>query len=208
MQRINVAPAILLTVIFILGGCSGVISSLDDEFIGQENGWGEDIRDEFERGYDDGKYYIQLIDTDWFAWAYPSWEFEDAEIAVQAGLESGSSDNHFGVICRYTGPGDFYYLAVSSDGYYGIFRRVDGGALECISNADGMLLLPENGGGDGVVRVSAICQGTELSLFLDDQWIVSVTDDNHRKGYVGVGAGSGSVGGVRVSFDDFRAKAP
>jgi len=208
MDHVRIVLAALLGVVFVISGCSGAVSSLVDEFTVRENGWGEDHTDEFDRGYDGGEYSIRLTSADWFAWAYPSPKFYDAEIAVEARMVSGTSDNHFGVICRYTSPGDFYYLAVSSDRYYGIFRRVDGGALECISDANGMLPLSESGASDQVVRLSAICQGTELSLYLNDQWIVSVTDDNHNKGYVGVGAGSGATGDVRVNFDSFSVRVP
>ncbi|MCJ7737281.1 MAG: hypothetical protein MUQ10_08215 [Anaerolineae bacterium] len=208
MHRVHVVSAILLTAVFMVGDCLGVAPSFVDEFTVLENGWEEDNRNGFERGYDGGEYYIKLTSTDWFAWAYPPRKFEDAEIAVYASLASGSIDNHFGVVRRYASPGDFYYLAVSSDGYYGFVRRIDGGALECISDANGMLPLSESDGSDGVVRVSAICQGTELSLYLNDQWIVSVTDDNHSKGYVGVGAGSGATGDVRVNFDSFSVRVP
>jgi len=198
----------MLTMALMAVGCGCSATSFVDEFTVQENGWGEDYRDKFGRGYDRGEYYIELHDADWFAWAYPARQFRDAQIEVDAHLASGAADNHFGVICRYTDDGNFYYLAVSSDGYYGIFRRVDGGPLECISDETGMRPVPSAGSVGDVVRVCAACEGTELSLYLNGQWLASVTDDVHTRGYAGVGAGSGASGRVRIHFDNFSVRVP
>lgn len=180
-----------------------------DDFDNPRSGWGAGQREEFERGYEEGEYFIELHKPHWFIWAYPGQQFEDVSVEVDARLASGSQDSHFGLLCRYVDVDNFYYFAISADGYYAIFRRVDGGDLEALTgDGSGMVPSPAIRTGAQSNHFLALCQGNELSLYINSQLLETVTDDTHAQGDVGVGAGSGPEGDVRIQFDDLVITRP
>jgi len=203
---------VLLTVLSLASSC--VVNEdqgplFQEDFEGESGVWGSDQWDTFDRGYEEGEYFIELREPNWFAWAYAGQKLEDVSIEVDAYLASGPQDGHFGALCRYADVGNFYYFGISSEGYYAIFRRVEGGDLEVLTG-EGIGMLPSSvikTGGE-VNRISAVCQGDELSLYVNGELLDAVTDDTHSRGDVGLGAGSGPRGGGRVRFDDFIVTRP
>jgi hypothetical protein len=203
---------VVLTLLLLACGCArGDDQSvlLQDEFDNPRSGWGADQRERFERGYGEGEYFIGLHEPNWFAWAYSGKRFDDVSVEVDAYLASGSQDCHFGILCRHVDLENFYYFAISPDGCYAIFRRVDGGDLEVLTgDGSGMASSPAIRTGGQTNRVLAVCQGGELSLYVNGQLLETVTDDTHARGDVGVGAGSGPEGDVLVQFDNFLVTRP
>jgi hypothetical protein len=57
-------------------------------------------------------------------------------------------------------------------------------------------------------HVVAVCQGDELSLYVNGELLETVTDDTHKRGDVGLGAGAGPEGNTRVQFDNFLVSRP
>jgi hypothetical protein len=180
-----------------------------DDFDDSSDGWGTDQCEEFGRGYADGEYFIELHRPNWFAWASAGRQFSDVSVEMDAYLASGSQDGHFGALCRYMNKDNFYYFAVSADGYYAIFKRLDGGDLEVLTgNGDGMVPSSAIKTGGQANRVAVTCQGAELSLYVNGELVDVVTDEAHVRGDVGVGAASGAGGDARVHFDDFVVTEP
>jgi len=203
----------LLTVIalsFLLCGCEcgGPGALFEDDFEDPSSGWGADQRDGFDRGYDEGVYFFDLRASNWLAWASPGRNFDDVSVEVDARVASGAQDGHYGVLCRYKDADNFYYLAVSADGYYAIFLRAEGDIKVLTGGGRGMVSSPHVKMGGQVNRVVGVCEGDELSLYVNDQWLATVTDDTHAQGDVGIGAGSGPSGGTRIVFDDFSVAVP
>ncbi|MBU0705517.1 MAG: hypothetical protein KKC18_16835 [Chloroflexi bacterium] len=182
---------------------------LQDDFEDPGSGWDADERDEFERGYEEGEYFLELRESNWFAWAYLAQRFDDVNIEVQATLLSDPQDGHLGILCRHVDMENFYYFAISGDGYYAIFRRVDGDDLEALTgDGNGMTHSPAIKTGGQSNNVRAVCQGEELSLYVNGQLLETVNDDTHPRGEIGIGAGSGPAGGARARFDNFVVTRP
>ncbi|MDY7075369.1 MAG: hypothetical protein SXV54_00460 [Chloroflexota bacterium] len=180
-----------------------------DGFEGSDSGWGTDQSEEFRRGYERDEYFIELFEANWFTWAYPGMEFYDVSVEIEAYPVSDSQDGHFGVLCRHVDVDNFYYFAISADGYYAIFRRVDGRDLETlIGDGDGMLPSSAIKTGGQTNHIVAVCQGDDLSLYVNGELLETVTDDTHAQGDVGFGAGSDLEGEVRVQFDNFLVTRP
>ena len=200
------ALALVLIALPLLGaGCLGDHDEkpvLEDNFDGPRGEWGDDEQDGFSRGYASGKYFFELAKPSWFAWTSSRKKLADASLEVDAYLSSGSEDNHFGLICRLDDAGNFYYLAVSSDGYYGIFLREDGDALLPLNARGAMTFSPAIKTGSEVNHIKAICEGDQLSLYANGRLLETATDDTHRKGRFGMGAGSGPEAPTRINFDD------
>jgi hypothetical protein len=179
-----------------------------DSFDNPRSGWGQDQRQEFERGYENGEYFIELGTPNWFAWAHPGKRLSNVSVGTDAYLASGAPDGNFGVLCRYVDDDNFYYFAISADGYYAIFSRMDGEMR--ILTGDGSGMLPASAiKTDGEVNhIVAVCREDELSLSVNGQLLSTVTNEDHAQGDVGLGAGSGPAGNTLVKFDDFSATVP
>lgn len=203
---------VVLGVLLLACGCAGGDDQaplFQDDFDSPRSGWGADQRDESERGYEDGEYFIELHEPNWFAWAEPGIQFDDMSVEVDVHLDSGSQDSHFGVLCRHVDVDNFYYFAISADGYYAIFRRTDGGDLQVLTgNGSGMAPSPAIRTGEQTNHVRAVCQGDKLSLYVNGELLETVPDDTHAQGDVGLGAGSGPQGDVRIQFDGFLVTVP
>jgi len=176
-----------------------------DRFADSGSGWGSESTESFDRGYEDGEYFIEVYEPDWFVWAYPGRKFSDVAVEVEASPDPDSPDGHFGILCRYRRPDNFYYFAVTQDGSYAIMRFEDGEVD--ILTGDGFLPSPAVRPDGETYLLRAICVGKELILYVDGQEVATVTDNVFRQGDVGLGVGSGPEGDVRVQFDDLIAAA-
>ncbi len=200
----------LLVLILVLSGCardSRQSVLFQDSFDNPRSGWGEDQRDQFERGYQNGEYFIELRTPNWFAWARQGDKFADVSVEVDARLVSGAPDGHFGVLCRYVDADNFYYFAVGADGYYAIFRRAGGTVRILTGEGSGMLPSPAIRAGERN-HIRAVCRGNSLSLYVNGEMVATVSDSTFTRGYVGLGAGSGLGGNTLIKFDDFLVTAP
>lgn len=213
MKRCRLKGCLIILALLLLAcGCTGDDDQgplFQDEFDSPDSGWGTDQRGEFERGYEGGEYFIELHEPNWFAWAYPGMQFDNVSAEADSRLTSGSHDSHLGVLCRHTDVYNFYYFAISTDGYYAIFRRVGGGDLEILTGeGTGMSPSPAIRTGGQTNHILVVCQGDELSLYVNGELLETVTDHTHARGDVGLGVGSGPEGNVRVQFDNFLVTRP
>ncbi len=189
------------------GGGQGVL--FQDSFDDPGSGWGIERQPAFERGYDSGSYFFQFQVPHWFTWTTPDRNFGDVIVEVDAQSTSSSPAGHFGLLCRHTNANNFYYFAISADGYYGIFRRVDGGTPEIITgNGQGMAFSPAIKTGGQVNSIMAVCRADQLTLYANGELLESVTDATLTKGDVGLGAGSDETGNIRIQFDNLLVTRP
>jgi hypothetical protein len=191
-----------------LAGCAsggeGIL--LEDRFGNPDGAFGSDSQRAFDRGYQDGHYFIEVYEPNWFIWARPEERFADVDIQVEARWVSGSPQGHFGLLCRYRSPDDFYYFAITADGFYAILRVEDG--TQDILNGEAFLPSTAILTGDQTNIVRAICHRNELSLYVNGQHITTVNDDRFRRGDVALAVGSGANGATRVHFDNMVVTGP
>lgn len=199
-------PLLLVLALLLLTACGGNSSGVlfYDRFGNPKSGWGSESKEAYDRGYQEGEYFIEVYEPDWFVWAGPGKRFGDVVVAVDARRVSGAG--HFGLICRYRAPADFYYFAVTDDGYYAIMRVRD--SHPKILSGAGFLPSADIPTGAAVYHLRAVCQGERLQLFVNDRLVASVADKTFRRGDVGLGVGAGPEGAIRVHFDNFKVTAP
>jgi hypothetical protein len=139
-------------------------------------------------------------------WSGPGLEFEDVQLEVQATRLSGPEDNLFGIVCRAVDRLNFYFLAISSDGYYGI-GKVKQGVHELLS---GDQLLPHESilRGEASNHLRAGCSGSQLSLSVNGVEIAAAEDAEFGSGEVGLLAGAFSSPGADILFDNFFVTQP
>lgn len=133
---------------------------------------------------------------------------EDVDIDVMATREdTGPADAaSYGVICRGTPSGSFYYFAVGSDGFIAIERSSSSDSPPT-KLASGTLPQPPGAGTAHLVR--GTCLGSELALYVDstEKPVLKATDPAPLHGG-GVGMELAGQAGTDVAFEKFEVRLP
>lgn len=166
-------------------------------------GWDSGGDDYARRWLAGGEYYIEITPDNYFGWANPGLEFDDTVISVDVRAEDTTGQSDFGVLCRYQDDENFYALEASEDGYYAIWKAVDGEFIDLVSWAYSDLI-PQG----QPVHVTAACIGDTLSLAINGELLASTVDVDHSHGDVGLIAGTWEDGDQVMAFDNFVVRAP
>ena len=192
--------------LLLLAACTSSAGPFVDDFSDPASGWGAASTESYVRGYDSGKYLIRIDVPHWFVWTIQDRTYKDVAVEVLARSE-GATDNHFGVICRYSDAG-FYYFAISADGYYAIFRRLGDQPLEPLTGP-AMLRSPVINREGVTNRLLGVCEGSVLTFYVNGELIARAEDTQLTAGKVGIAAGTVEYGQTTlVWFDDFKASKP
>jgi hypothetical protein len=177
-----------------------------DSFSDPSSGWDRVRQAEGLTDYDGGTYriYVNARDADY--WANPGLNFTDVEVEVETKKIGGPDNNNFGVLCRYQNMGNFYFLIISSDGYYGI-GKVENGKQRLIE-PDQMLPSEVIRKGSQFNHIRAACDGTRLALAVNGELVAETEDATFLEGDVGLIAGSFEEPGVDIIFDNFVVRRP
>lgn len=191
--------------LLLLAGCVGTSAYFTDDFSDPASGWGAASHETYVRGYQQGRYLIQIDVPDWTVWATAGRAYQD--VAVEAQVRSEEvANNHYGLLCRY-GDEQFYYFAISADGYYAIFLHDEEGDLVPLTGP--AMLRSRVIHTDGTAnRLMAACQGQRLALYVNGELVDEVEDATLTRGDVGMAAGTLEQGGTIVWFDDLDVHRP
>ena len=179
----------------------------EDDFSETSTGWGtmEKAGGEIEPNY--GGLVFSVYLPNFMFWSVNGGDFADVRINVDAVLMEGPVNDNFGVICRYQDEENYYGFLLSHDGYYGIFKYINGNMVT--ASEEGNLAYSEAIRQGGVVNhIEAICQGNTLSLSVNDTLLASVVDDSFTSGKIGLIAGAYDSPGVNVLFDNLKVYQP
>ncbi len=220
MRRTISLCAIFLMISFLMAGCS-VYESMtnsqvtlasgtllaEDDFSVSPNGWGTMGRTGGEIGFEYEGLTITVNTPNFMFWTVNGSKFTDARIEVDAVLLEGPSNDNFGVICRFQDNQNFYAFVISHDGYYGIFKMIDG-RIET-GTEEAVLEYSEAIRKGGVVNhISATCEGDVLSLSVNDTLLTQVKDSSFKEGQTGLVASAYQDPGVKVLFDNLKIFQP
>jgi hypothetical protein len=178
-----------------------------DDFSSTSSGWSDTYRDESGMtDYDQGGFRIQVLQTNFDYWANPNLNFTDTSVEVDATKIGGPDDNDFGIICRYTGVDNFYFLLATSDGFYAIGKYSNG--TQSLIGSDSFLETDKVTSGNTTNHLRADCVGSTLTLYINGTQVHSVTDTDHTSGDVGLMAGTFEESGTDILFDNFVVRKP
>lgn len=179
-----------------------------DDFSNNITGWPMVRTDEGITDYENAIYRIFVNEENQDFFATPGLSLQsNVRVDVDATKVGGSDDNDFGVICRYQDNNNLYQFVISSDGYVGIMKWVDG-SLHNIG-ADTLIEHPAVNMGNAHNHISAECNGDTLTLYVNGQQVSSVQDTSFLNGGdVGVFAGTYDDPGTDIHFDNFVVSAP
>lgn len=205
---------------FVLSACTAIKSILpvkpaaatgtilfEDDFSVTPNGWGTMGRSGGKIGFDYQGLVISVNLSDFMFWSVNGDRYQDTRVEVDAVLLNGPTNDNFGVICRYQDNNNFYGFLLSHDGYYGVFKMLDGNMI--LSSVDGDLSYSEVIRQGGIVNhIETVCQGDTLKLIVNDVTLAEIQDDSFTDGQIGLIAGAYDFPGVEVLFDNLKVYQP
>ncbi len=208
MKLANLLPIVLIYCLissacsaFGLGQTTSNILFWDD-FTDTSKKWNQVTSATGSTDYYNSTYRIVVNVPNQEAWANPANEsFIDTRIEVDSAPHGGPDDNDFGIICRYVNAQQFYFSAVSSDGYYGIMKMTNQGIQQLGETA--MKESDRINHGPSVNHIRFDCIGSTLSLYVNGFQLDQQTDGEYTMGNVGLLAGTFTTPGTDILFDNF-----
>ncbi len=181
-----------------------------DDFSGEQDcGWVEYNRGGAVVAIEEGALKMSTSSPGELWWSNPERSFDDVIINVTATQVSGVDDNAYGVICRYQDDQNFYLFLISGDGYYAIGKYAGTDVPVTYLTADGQYQPSELiNQGAASNDIQASCIGNQLSIAVNGQPLLTVTDNDFAAGDIGLAASALQQGTVEIAFDDLRVFAP
>jgi hypothetical protein len=176
-----------------------------DDFSDSSGNWPQVSEPAGSSGIANGAYQFQVLSARYEILATPGHTFRDVQVEADAIRLAGPTKNLFGLVCRSSNPENFYFFAVSSDGYFGLGK---------VKNAQAALL------GQAMMAYSPAilqgnpnhlrfdCIGESLKGIVNGQILATGKDADFRSGEVGLVAGAPDSPGVDVAFDNFVVYKP
>jgi hypothetical protein len=216
-----IGPGILLAFAAALAACGptgqpqqaepGIL--FRDDFSQTNSGWDTHTGPDLTTDYVDGRYLIAVEEPGVDVWARPGLALTDLVFEAETQYAAGPLNNEYGLICRYERRGDgrnsFYFFFVSSDGYYalgkvvGDVRTILSPEVGSFQPSEAIRLEPE-----ATNTLTATCTGNRLALAVNGLQVGEFTDDELRRGDIGLIAGTFDEGGVRIHFDNVVVRQP
>ncbi len=168
-----------------------------DDFSSPRSGWPRGGDQDYQVGYTDGTYSIQVKSKEILAWATHDTEFADGAITVEARVTDSVGDGEYGIICRYQDKGNFYFFLISEDGYFSV-QKFENGEQKMLFDWERLKGIDPSKPN----RITAICIGNKLQLAVNDSILATVYDKSFKDGNIGLIAGTYDNPGLTVAFDN------
>lgn len=171
-----------------------------DDFSDPTSGWAENSEADWSRYYESGRYFVSVNPPEFYVLNHLSNDLANISISLDVNIEQAAHDGDIGVLCRYQDADNFYALEVSEDGYYTIWKYVNGAQTVLIEWTISDLIATDS----RPFELNATCNGAQLSVGINGKMLATVTDTEFTSGEVGLIAGTYNNGGLVVSFDNFE----
>jgi len=175
-----------------------------DDFSNADSGWYSNGDPALVSYYDEEGYRLIHPQPNAAGWVLPGRLFNNISIDVVTEKQGGVDDNFFGLMCRVqgtTGSASFYIFMISSDGYYGIGKRVGGGDLVLIGQKKMKANIAINKG-EAINQIFVECDQDRLTLTVNGKLVAEEYDSDLSTGQIGLVVGTFSDGGTNVLFSD------
>jgi hypothetical protein len=153
--------------------------------------------------YVSDELHVEVNQAEFFIWGVPDRSFSDVILDVDARVVTAAGDGDFGLLCRYQDNQNFYGMEISEDGYYAVWKMIDGEYYPLVDWQFSSLI---NTGKP--THLGAACVGNTLAFIVDGELLVEIKDGDLVSGDVGVVAGTWEVAPLVVGFDNFVVRSP
>lgn len=177
-----------------------------DDFSDEDTGW-EVVNNAYElKGYSNNGYMISVKPAFSRTVSTTALFFSNSITDAKIQKITGPRESQYGLVCRYQDKFNFYAFVISSDGYAGILRLLDG-EIELIGSeqyirAEGIIL------DDGTNNITASCIDDNLRLIVNRETIVSAQDSSFTNGQNGFLVETFEEGNLTVVFNDLIILKP
>jgi len=180
------------------------ILAFEDDFR-QRVGWPVESEVSFDLLFSPGGYTIKSRLKNDLIFSVRSDAYANVRVDVDGLVTAGSNDSYYGVICRFMNGGNYYILAVGSDGWYGIGKK----ALSQLR------FIEEGHDTENIIynafvpnQIRAECIKDRLTLYINDEKMLEVFDNEFTAGKVGLVVGNRTDEEVSILFDNFAVYQP
>lgn len=163
-------------------------------------------------GYANGEYFVTQFGGSDFMWGQAYQNFTDVEIWVNAEQVSGPSNDNtgYGVMCRvgYSSSTDQltgYWFGIGADGFYSIHKFTSTDIVTLVDWTSSSAIKEGNG---RVNELRAVCQGSNLSFYVNGMLVAEATDSSYGFGDIGLGGVSFESDPAEFRFDDLAVYQP
>ncbi|GIV63357.1 MAG: zinc ribbon domain-containing protein [Chloroflexota bacterium] len=77
--------------------------------------WAEEADDISIHGFRDGRYFIQVLQPEYFAWSFIPTDFNPTFLRFNAQIEGNASEGTFGVMCNFKDSSNYDYVEIDLD---------------------------------------------------------------------------------------------
>ncbi len=174
-----------------------------DDFSDLNSGWDDSTWEDGSVQYLNEEYHISVFPESWLVWSYLGDEMDNLIISVDTRIDNPTGVGDYGVICRLVDDQNFYALEVSEDGYFSIWKQVNGESFTLYdwTFSDSIPV-------DRPFRIDAACVGNRLLLGVNDILLADVTDDSFASGRYGLIVGTLNPGNLTIAFDNYTVYQP
>ena len=172
-----------------------------DDFSNPSTTWSTYNQPGAEIVIEEGVLRFRVDESYYDFWSTTGQNYTNVEVEVLAEKKDGPDNNNFGLICRYADAKNYYAFLISSDGYYGIMRVLDGEYK--LLSSENMELSSAVNTGKSSNHLRVDCLGSQLVFYVNDQFLATVQDSQLSQGQTGVIVGTYDEAGVEIHFDDF-----
>lgn len=179
---------------------------IQDDFSSDTFWYVDENSDYFEFSYKDNGYEIFVNILNAWIWSQrgPS-NLSDVRLEVKAARNGGPTNGYYGVFCRFIDAGNYYALAISEDGDYGIAKMKDTEFEFLSQGIDSSGLIKTNGEANSI---TGDCLGKQLTLNVNGMQLLQVEDADFGSGASGAIAATRLSPGFKALFSFYRLSAP
>jgi hypothetical protein len=176
-----------------------------DDFSDSSGNWPQVSGPTGSSGIVDGAYQLQVLSAQYEIVTTTAHTFRDVQVEADATRLAGPVQNLFGLVCRSSDSDNFYFFAISSDGYFGV-GKVKNGRVTLLGQKM-MAFSPVILQGDPN-HIRFDCIGESLKGYVNGQVMSNAEDADFSSGEIGLVAGALDTPGVDVAFDNFVVYKP
>lgn len=173
-------------------------SIFTDNFSNPSSGWLIDNNANYSMGYLNGEYQILIKQADWMAYDWEDFGVSDYRVEVDA-RPAGHLDD--GVSLVFGGTDTGFYLFDVSNGRCSLWRNASGPWIwTALVNWTSS---PAIHGGSQTNRLKVVCSGSNITLYVNDQMLITGSDRTYLGSGLGMAAEAYSAN-FDARFDNFN----
>jgi hypothetical protein len=173
-----------------------------DDFSNRNSGWFSGTETEASWDYYQSGYKVSVYGDEIFSLSTIGVDYQNVRLVVDARMIGGQTHNFIGLTCRGSGFESYYAAGINGAGYYGIFEGTGEGEAKLLSG-DGSQNSVVINQDYALNLIEMACIGNKISLKVNGQLLIEVTDSTLKTGDVGFFVGTFSAESTDALFDNF-----